>query len=616
MPHRPPAASAGSARSHALRFPELDRLIVAHPGETIFQCARRSALRIIGACGGRGACGACAVRIAEGVVEHVDGRPLQPRATRSSERARWVRSCQVLPRSDCTVEVEQRALAPIVRAEADAGQSGEALPFDPMVIGFDIAVAPPTLRDPQSDADRVIRASPVPITAIDLAAARELPGLLRASNWSARMLLREGEAIAFAPANRPTLGLAVDLGTTNVAGFLIDLSSGVRVASLGIENPQVAWGADVISRINHAIRDAAAADELRAAAVAAINALAHDLCHAVGSRATDILDVTVCGNTAMHHLLLGLPVRQLGRAPFVAALREAIDVKARDLGVAIAPGGYLHAAPNVGGFVGGDHVAALLATEPLWANAAAALVMDIGTNTEMSLIHGGEIVTASCPSGPALEGGHISCGMRAAEGAIERVAIAPDGIAIGVIGDKKPVGVCGSGVLDTVAALRGAGLLDGGGRLVARHPAIRELKGRRAVALTPDVHFTQADIRAVQLAKAAIRTSIELLLRIAGLDESAIERVVIAGAFGSYIDVRSALAVGLLPALPPECISQVGNAAGLGVRQMLTSRKARARARELAGRCRYVELSTRADFQKSFMHNIGFRKPSEARRAS
>jgi uncharacterized 2Fe-2S/4Fe-4S cluster protein (DUF4445 family) len=616
MPHRPPAASAGSARSYALRFPELDRLIVAHPGETIFQCARRSGLRIIGACGGRGACGACAVRIAEGVVEHVAARPLPPRAARSGDRTRWVRSCQVLPRSDCTIEVEQRSLAPIVRAETDAGGSGEALPFDPMVIGFDIAVAPPTLRDPQSDADRVIRASPVPITTIDLAAARELPGLLRASDWSARMLLREGEAIAFAAADRPALGLAVDLGTTNVAGFLIDLSSGARVASLGIENPQVAWGADVISRINHAIRDAGAAEELRAAAVAAINALALDLCRAVGSRATDILDVTVCGNTAMHHLLLGLPVRQLGRAPFVAALREAIDVKARDLGVAIAPGAYLHLAPNVGGFVGGDHVAALLATEPLWACAAAALVLDIGTNTEMSLIHGGEIVTASCPSGPALEGGHISCGMRSAEGAIERVAIAPDGIAIGVIGDKKPVGVCGSGVLDTVAALRGAGLLDGGGRLVAHHPAIREVEGRRAVALAPDVHFTQADIRAVQLAKAAIRTGIELLLRIADIDESAIERVVIAGAFGSYIDVRSALAVGLLPALPPECFSQVGNAAGLGVRQMLTSRKARVRARALAGRCRYVELSTRADFQKTFMHNIGFRKPIEARRAS
>jgi len=614
MPHRPPAAPAGSAPSHALRFPQFERLILAHPEETVFHCARRSGLRIIGACGGRGACGTCTVRIAEGLVEHVNGRTLRGRA--ANQRALWVRSCQILPRADCTLEVEPRSLAPIVRAEVDAGMRDETLPLDPMVASFDIAVPPPTLSDPRSDAARIIRASPLPLTAIDLAAARDLPGLLRAADWSVRAHVRDGEAIGFTPTGRPTLGLAVDLGTTNVAGFLIDLSSGTRVASLGIENPQVAWGADVISRINHAIRDANVAEELRAAAVGAINALAHDLCHAMELQESDIVDLTVCGNTAMHHLLLGLPVRQLGRAPFVAALREALDVKARDLGIAIAPGAYLHAAPNVGGFVGGDHVAALLATEPLWETAAAALVMDIGTNTEMSLIHGGAIVTVSCPSGPALEGGHISCGMRAAGGAIERVAIAQDGIDVRVIGGTKAVGVCGSGVLDTVAALRGAGLLDGGGRLVAHHPNICEIDGKRAIMLAPEVHFTQADIRAVQLAKAAIRTGIELLLRIANLQESAIERVVIAGAFGSYIDVQSAVAVGLLPALPADRFSQVGNAAGLGVRQMLTSRKARARAHELAGRCRYVELSTRADFQKTFMHNIGFRKRIEARRAS
>jgi uncharacterized 2Fe-2S/4Fe-4S cluster protein (DUF4445 family) len=612
MPHRPPA----SAASHVLRFPQFERQIVAHAEETVFQSARRSGVRILGACGGRGACGACKVLIAEGVVDHIEGRPLRPSPARDGQRQRWVRACQVVPRSDCILEVDQRSLAPIVRADIDYEGTGETPPRDPVVTSSDVAVPPPSLADSRSDADRVVRASPVALTGIDLGAARELPGLLRAGNWSVRVHARDGEAIAFAPTGRPTLGLAVDFGTTNVAGFLINLTSGTRIASLGIENPQVGWGADVISRINHAIRDEAAAGELRAAAVAAINALAHDLSHAAGARPADIVDLAVCGNTAMHHLLLGLPVRQLGRAPFVAALREAIDVKARDLGVAVAPGAYVHIAANVGGFVGGDHVAALLATEPHWANAATALVMDIGTNTEMSLIHCGDIITASCPSGPALEGGHLSCGMRAADGAIERVAIAPDGIEIKVIGGRKAVGLCGSGVLDAVAGLRCASLLDGGGRLLAAHPSICEINGRRALALAPEVHFTQADIRAVQLAKAAIRTGIDLLLRIANLDANAIERVLIAGAFGSYVDVRSAVAVGLLPDLPAERFSQVGNAAGLGVRRMLTSRQARARARELAGRCRYVELSTRADFQKTFMHNIGFRKPIEARRAS
>ena len=260
--------------------------------------------------------------------------------------------------------------------------------------------------------------------------------------------------------------------------------------------------------------------------------------------------------------MLGLPVRQLGRAPFVAAMGEALDLKARDLGLAIAPGAYVHLAGNIGGFVGGDHVTALLATEPQWSASTTSLVMDIGTNTEISLIHRGAIMTASCPSGPALEGGHISCGMRAADGAIERVAYADGALTIGVIGKHRPVGICGSGVLDCVAALRAGGLIDARGRLSGTHPAIHETEGLRAVTLAPNVFFNQHDVRAVQLAKAAIATGIELLLAEARLAAADIERVVIAGAFGAYIDVTSAIAVGLLPALPLDRFAQVGNAAG------------------------------------------------------
>ena len=322
----------------------------------------------------------------------------------------------------------------------------------------------------------------------------------------------------------------------------------------------------------------------------------------------DIVDVAICGNTAMHHLLLGLPVRQLGRAPFVAAVRDAMDVKARDLDLTACPGAYVHMAPNIGGFVGSDHVTALHRHASALAGQATTLVMDIGTNTEISLIHRGDILSASCPSGPALEGGHISCGMRAAEGAIERVTVADGRIKIGVIGNRQPVGLCGSGVIDAMAALRQAGILNDGGRIAGAHADIAEVDGKRVAVLAPGVTFTQHDVRAVQLAKAAIRTGIELLLRDRGLAEDDIERVVIAGAFGAYIDVASAIAIGLLPALPLDRFSQVGNAAGVGVRQLLASRKTRAQARELAQRCRYVELSTRGDFQKSFLHNIGFKQ--------
>jgi uncharacterized 2Fe-2S/4Fe-4S cluster protein (DUF4445 family) len=200
--------------------------------------------------------------------------------------------------------------------------------------------------------------------------------------------------------------------------------------------------------------------------------------------------------------------------------------------------------------------------------------------------------------------------MRAAGGAVERVSVKDGRLQLAVIGGGKPVGICGSGVIDTVAALREAGELNDAGRLAAGHPDVAEIRGQRAAVLAKDIYFTQHDIRAVQLAKSAIRTGMDLLLKHMGLAEPKLERVIIAGAFGAYIDIKSAITIGLLPELPPERFEQVGNAAGLGIRQMLASKNARARAAELASRCRYVELSTRAEFQKTFMHNIGFRRAS------
>ncbi len=605
--------------THRLHFPHLERDIPSHEGETLLQSARRHGVRIVGACGGRGSCGSCVVRITAGEVQAHAGADLglsengEPAAP---GRRRWCRACQLSARSDCTIEIAPRSLAPVVRAETDGGDE-EILPLAAAVGASDLSLPEATLADNLSDADRVLRAlGGAREGCIDLAAARQLPRLLRDGQggepWSLRVWRHGDELVAFGPAGRPTLGLAVDLGTTNAAAFLVDLDSGRRLASLGVENPQVAWGADLIARVNHAIRDAASADELRGAAVEAINALAHDLCASVGQPGEAIVDLAMCGNTAMHHLLLGLPVRQLGRAPFVAALRDSVDLKARELGLNVAPGARLHVAPNVGGFVGGDHVAALLATEAQWQSLDTALVMDIGTNTEVTLIHRGRMYSASAPSGPALEGGHISCGMRAAEGAIERVGFEAGRIVADTIAGRKAVGLCGSGVLDTLATLYREGLVNDQGRLAREHADIVTHAGKRAVRLAPGVSFSQADVRAVQLAKAAIRSATELLLDEAGLAAGAIERFIIAGSFGAYIDVASGVAIGLFPPLPAERFVQVGNAAGLGIRRMLASTAARRRARELARGCRYIELGSRSGFQKVFLHHIGFRKPSNA----
>ena len=597
MPHTRPT-------THTLRFPELEREITAQADESIFQSARRNGLRIVGACGGRGTCGTCVVRVVEGRIDAGRGKK------------KWLRACQVHARSDCTVEVAPRSLAPVVRAEADTGGVLEVLLLEPAVNSFDLTVAPATLTDNLGDADRLLRALGGPAPTLDLVATQGLSQMLRAGqsedNWSLRVRQRGNEWIDFAPVGSRTLGLAVDLGTTNAAAFLIDLESGVRLASLGIENPQAAWGADLISRINYAVRSPAAREELRGAAITALNALAHDLCHAVGARTEHIVDAVICGNTAMHHLLLGLPVHQLGHAPFVATVRASMDLKARDLGLSFCPGAWVHMAPNVGGFVGGDHVSALLATQDRWQGSRTSLVMDIGTNTEISLIHDRRILSASCPSGPALEGGHISCGMRAAEGAIERVAMEGGRIAVRTIGDLAPVGLCGSGVLDALSVLRRANIVNARGRLAADHPDVVELEGKRAAVLAPGVVFYEGAVRAGPQGKAAHGTGVGVLLRDQKKQGQDIERFIIAGAFGAYIDIASGVDIGLFPDLPAARFEQVGNAAGLGVRQMLASRSARVRAGELADACQYVELSTRSEFQKTFLHHIGF--PSDMTR--
>jgi uncharacterized 2Fe-2S/4Fe-4S cluster protein (DUF4445 family) len=602
---------------HTLHFPALDRQIDCAENETLFAAARRHGLRIVGACGGRGSCGSCIVRVHEGRV-HREGE---------APHKKWLRACCVQPRSDLVVDVAPRSLAPVVRADVRTGGEGIALACAPLVAALELQLPPASLQDVLSDMDRVRRAlaeqgQPSPV-AVDWAAAAELPGLLREHGWrvNLRTSLQYGapRIIGFARPGAPLLGLAVDLGTTNAAAFLLDLSTGRRLASLGLENPQVAWGADLISRINHAIKEPGAAETLRQAAVNAINALAHDLARAVDAQASDIADVVVCGNTAMQHLLAGWPVSQLGRAPFVSAMNEALDLPARSLGLQLAAGANLHLVASVGGFVGGDHVTAMLATEPLWAQPGNSLVMDIGTNTEISLVqHDGQrarIWSSSCPSGPALEGGHIASGMRAAEGAIERVAITNNQLALQVIGGGQPIGLCGSGMLDALAAFVQAGWVDARGRIVGQVPEVGSVDGVKAITLAeetadgPAVRFTQHDVRAVQLAKSAIRTGVKLLAAEAGLDETQIDRFIIAGAFGAYISVESSVAIGLLPPLPRERYTQVGNAAGLGVQQMLACTERRARAAVLATECRYVELSSRGDFQKTFLQHIGFASP-------
>jgi len=446
---------------------------------------------------------------------------------------------------------------------------------------------------------------------IDTEVLRDLSPRLRSWNWRAQASLRGDELIALAPWPSRQLGLAVDLGTTKVAGYLLDLESGRTLASKGLMNPQIAYGEDVITRISRTQGAPAEARRMQELAVEALNQLATDLCAEIDARPQQIVEAVVVGNTAMHHLLLRLPVEQLALSPYVPAVCSALNVKARDVGLHIAAGAYVHLLPNIAGFVGGDHVAMLLATE-LWKAEGLVLALDIGTNTEVCLVSDGEMSSVSCASGPAFEGAHIKHGMRAAAGAIERLRLVDNRVEYHTIAAAPPVGLCGSGIVDALAQLYLSRVLDRGGRM-GEHPRVRtcETGGREFVLISeqerngaPAITITQHDVRELQLAKGAIRTGIEALLEVKGRSENEINQVIIAGAFGSYIDLSSAVTIGMLPPLPLHRFRQVGNAAGTGARLALISRSKRAAAQDIARRVRYVELASVPNFQQIFAQSM------------
>jgi uncharacterized 2Fe-2S/4Fe-4S cluster protein (DUF4445 family) len=308
----------------------------------------------------------------------------------------------------------------------------------------------------------------------------------------------------------------------------------------------------------------------------------------------------------MHHLLLRLPVEQLVMAPYVPAVSSALDVKARDLDLPFAAGAYVHLLPNIAGYVGADHVAMILGTE-LWKAPGIVLALDIGTNTEICLANHGRFSSVSCASGPAFEGAHITHGMRAAAGAIEQLRWANEHLEYHTVEDAPPVGMCGSGILDALAQLHARGIVDQTGRMLD-HPRVRTVNGKREFIIVNreaeggpgPITLTQHDVRELQLAKGAIRTGITALLLENDLPDKEIDEVIIAGAFGSYIDVASAITIGMLPALPLHVFRQVGNAAGTGARLALISREQRAIAEEIGRRVQYIELASLPQFADLF----------------
>ena len=402
-------------------FQPVGQRVEGQKEQDILEIARDAGVGIASLCGGQGVCGACRVQILEGDVSPPTA--LEREAFSAAELTAGYRlTCHTRPLGDVRVHIPPRSLTTEQRLQVE----GQLLLTEvaPAVRGVGVQVPQPTLTDLRSDVTRLADALRHELESdrvrVDPLLLRQLPDQLRQQAWSGTVGLLGHEVVSFHAAGRGPLGLAVDLGTTKVAGYLLDLTTGETLGSGAIMNPQVPYGEDVMARITYALQEVDGRATLQRVIVEGLNRLTQDLCTRAGCQPDEVAEAVVVGNTAMHHLFLGLPIGQLGRAPYVPAVADALDVKARDLGLAFSPGAYVHLLPNIAGFVGADHVAMLLSTG-FWEEDEVIMGLDIGTNTEVALKAGDRLLTCSTASGPAFEGAHIRFGMRAATGAIERV---------------------------------------------------------------------------------------------------------------------------------------------------------------------------------------------------
>ncbi|MEA1927957.1 MAG: ASKHA domain-containing protein, partial [Candidatus Auribacterota bacterium] len=602
-----------NGEKHTVEFQPVGRRAIVSSGETLLQAARSAGVELAAVCGGIGTCGKCRVRLITGRLTPPTGE--EKALFSSTELSRGFRlACQASPLTDSIVDIPPETLSTSQRLQLEGKE--RKIDLDPVIISREINIPPPDFDNLQGDCTSLkdaLKKSGVDKPSIRRSVLADISNRLRREKWKVRVALRGGEVVAVLPRRAIILGLAVDIGTTKIAAYLVELETGKTLAKIGEPNPQIAYGEDVVSRISYTNENRGGRKKMQSLVVRRLNKMISSLCSQTGTRRTWICEAVVVGNTAIHHLFTGLPVRQLGEAPYISATNESLQFSAREIGLRIAPGGDIFLPPNIAGYVGADHTAMLASTE-LGTRSDTVIALDIGTNTEISLIHRGRITTCSCASGPAFEGAHIQDGMRAADGAIERVKIMDGSISIRTVGDKPAVGICGSGILDAIAEMYKAGVVDKMGRINNDYPDVVQPDGRAAFRLVPaeetahgrPIMVSRKDVYEVQLAKAAMRAGVDVLLKEAGIGSDNIDEFIVAGAFGSYIDVDNACLIGMFPELKREKFTQVGNAAGIGAKQILLSRARRESAERVARSSKYIELTVYPDFTSIYVQNLYF----------
>lgn len=583
-------------------------------GLSLLEAAKKAGVGIRSECGGLGICGKCRIvaltksglsPLMEIEKEHL---------TEHDIKAGYRLACCSRVMSDVTISIPEESRLETRKILVKGLEKHVSL--DPAVHKIHVTVPQPVISDVRADLERVLDhlGGLSAQLEIDLNLLQQLPKTLREAGWDITLTIWNGQRIIAVESGNTTNrvhGIAVDIGTSKIIGYLIDLTTGKLVNAESLENPQIIHGEDIISRISSTMRNQEKLEELRKLAVEGVNRVIHETCEKASIKPRDVYEMTVVGNTAMHHIFLGIQPKYLALSPYVPVIKRSINLRAKELGVDINPTGNIHVLPVIAGFVGADAVADVLATG-IYEAEELCLLLDIGTNTEVFIGNRDDILTCSCASGPAFEGVHIKHGIKAVSGAIERIRIDPRSyeVTYKTVNGKKPIGLCGSAVVDALAEMLKAQIIDWRGKFnekidTSRVRQVKDLTefliaSKDETGTGEDITITQKDIREVQLAKAAIYTGCAILMKRKKIVEDAVEKVVLAGAFGNYLDPVSSKIIGLIPDVSTKKIKFVGNAAGSGARITLLSRGMRETAQAISKRVRYLELATDPDFRTEF----------------
>ncbi|MFH2069141.1 MAG: ASKHA domain-containing protein [Candidatus Omnitrophota bacterium] len=590
------------------------------PGLTVLELARRANIGITAFCGGRGTCGKCQVKVEPAPAPNEsEKKHITPERLKEGYRL----ACQTkIIDSDLTVLVPPESR--FFNLKILVSGLTRDIKVHTSIRKYYLQLQPPTIEDQRPDWERMKSAISTSsgFKENDLTASiyllRRLPAILRTSDFKITAVLEEKRLISVEPGDTAgqSFGLAFDLGTTTIVGSLLDIGSAREIAVSSRLNPQSAYGADVISRINHTITEKNGSETLQQVVVESFNEIITELCQKSGVSPENIYEIMLVGNTAMEHLFLGLPAGALATSPYVGVHQGSISLPAKKLGLAVNHDAVLRVGPLISGFVGGDTVAGILATNQHHERALR-LFIDIGTNGEIVVGNREGVWCTSAAAGPAFEGANIHFGMRAEPGAIDKVKIT-ERVLFSTIMEKTPRGICGTGLVEGIGELLRCRIISEDGRLKSREDLaglpkeildrLQTEKGERRFVLSPEtgIAIFQKDIRQLQLAKAAIAAGIQTLLAKIPISLAELDEILLAGAFGSYIDPETALRLGLLPPVPLEKIRFVGNTALTGSKMMLLSQDMKDEAENIPVVCRYVELFHEKGFMDLFVENLSF----------